>query len=255
MKDKRSFIVYFDRKKELDMLTDEQVGRLFRYLISYADSGLGAPDNEDICVKLLFSVMSSAIDENNAKYAEKCKRNQEIAIEREKNKRDNQSTNVHERARTCTNVHERARESTKSTDTDTDTETETETETETDIILTDNSVCGGKSAEQISAPAPAKKKSAMHKHGEYGHVRLTDEQHKKLIGEYGQQTVDTYIRKIDEYCQLKGKLYKDYNLAIRNWISRDNQEKPSGDVSSGKERVKMQAYLSTVNRFKGGDSS
>lgn len=111
------------------------------------------------------------------------------------------------------------------------------------------------SAEQISAPAPAKKKLAMHKHGEYGHVRLTDEQHKKLIDEYGQQTVDTYIRKIDEYCQLKGKSYKDYNLAIRNWISRDNQEKPSGDVSSGKERVKMQAYLSTVNRFKGGDSS
>ena len=57
--------------------------------------------------------------------------------------------------------------------------------------------------------------------GEYSHVKLTAEQYKKLISDFGEDVTDEYIRRCDEYQQQKGKSYKDYNLTIRNWIEKD----------------------------------
>ena len=68
-----------------------------------------------------------------------------------------------------------------------------------------------------------KVKETKHKHGEYLHVLLSDTQYQKLIDQYGKSNVDCYIQKIDEWIQLKGKSpYKDYYLAILNWLKRDN---------------------------------
>lgn len=65
------------------------------------------------------------------------------------------------------------------------------------------------------------------KYGEYKHVLLTEEQHTRLIQDYGNELINEYIKKIDEYIQLKGKGYKDYNLAIRKWLANDNKVKSS----------------------------
>ena len=85
-----------------------------------------------------------------------------------------------------------------------------------------------------TAPAPEKKKPVFHKFGEYGHVKLTTEQHQKLIEDYGEQTITDYVQRIDEYVQMhQNRRYDDYNLAIRNWIARDKantKQKPSPDV-------------------------
>lgn len=71
-------------------------------------------------------------------------------------------------------------------------------------------------------PSKSKKKS----YGEYGHVKLTDEEYQRLCEDYSEKTISEYIRKIDEYLQMTGKkAYKDYNLAIRNWLNRDNIRK------------------------------
>ena len=67
-----------------------------------------------------------------------------------------------------------------------------------------------------NSPKPVK-----HKYGEYKHVLLTDEQHSKLINDYGEKTVKTYIQKVDEYCQQYGRSYNDYNLTIRKWLRKD----------------------------------
>ena len=79
-----------------------------------------------------------------------------------------------------------------------------------------------KECEEPCGSTPAPEKPVFHKFGEYKHVRLTDEQHSKLISEYGEKTITDYIRRVDEYCQQYGKNYKDYNLTIRNWIRKDN---------------------------------
>lgn len=62
-----------------------------------------------------------------------------------------------------------------------------------------------------------KSKTRAHKHGEYGHVRLTDEQLQKLEEEHGQSETATAIKKVDEYCEETGKTYKNYYLVIKRW--------------------------------------
>lgn len=71
-------------------------------------------------------------------------------------------------------------------------------------------------------PPKSKKKT----YGEYRKVKLTDEEYQRLCEDYSEKTISEYIRKIDEYLQMTGKkAYKDYNLAIRNWLNRDNIKK------------------------------
>ena len=65
-------------------------------------------------------------------------------------------------------------------------------------------------------------KPQKHKHGEFKHVLLTDSEYQKLIEDFGENVTETYIRKVDEYCEQSGKRYKNYNLAIRNtFMARD----------------------------------
>ena len=57
-----------------------------------------------------------------------------------------------------------------------------------------------------------------HKRGEYGHVLLSDDEIYRLSIDYDDQTVQAAIKYLDEYMQMKGKSYKDCNLAIRKWV-------------------------------------
>ena len=71
-------------------------------------------------------------------------------------------------------------------------------------------------------------KDIRHKHGEYGHVMLTDKQYQKLIADYGEDATGKAIKKVDEYCQQYGKRYTDYNLTLRKWgydgiVEKNNQ--------------------------------
>jgi predicted phage replisome organizer len=60
-------------------------------------------------------------------------------------------------------------------------------------------------------------KEVRHKHGEYGHVLLTEKQYRKLSDDYGEEATKLAIKKVDEYCQQYGKRYTDYNLTLRKW--------------------------------------
>ena len=73
-----------------------------------------------------------------------------------------------------------------------------------------------------------KKKSEpkpRHKHGEYGHVLLTDEEFDHLAADFGQGERDFQIQMMDEYAELNRKNYDNWNLAIRKakregWFDR-----------------------------------
>jgi hypothetical protein len=68
-------------------------------------------------------------------------------------------------------------------------------------------------------------KPTRHKYGEYGHILLTDDQYNKLKTDY--PNIDATIKSMDEWIQLKGKPYKDYNLALRKWAGKDQPKKPT----------------------------
>ena len=80
--------------------------------------------------------------------------------------------------------------------------------------------------EEQEAPKP--KKAPRKKYGEYKNILLTEAQHAKLIKDYSVSQVEEVIKKMDEWIQLKGKPYKDFNLALRKWI---REESTKGAVS------------------------
>ena len=86
-----------------------------------------------------------------------------------------------------------------------------------------------KKADVSSAPLP---KSVKKKFGEYKNISLTDEQYQKLVNDFGETVISEYIQRMDEYIQMKGKKYRDFSLAIRNWLKRDGITK--GNQSYGR---------------------
>jgi hypothetical protein len=62
-----------------------------------------------------------------------------------------------------------------------------------------------------------KEKEPKHRYGEYNHVTLTDKEYNTLAEEYGEQMVLLAIKNMDEWCEMKGKTYKSFYLALRKW--------------------------------------
>ena len=129
MADRKSFIVFCDRIKELEMLSNEECGLLFKALIYYVSTGEEL-ETGSLPLKLLFSVFKSQIDENSEKYQKKKEANAEYYRNRKNIK--NNSENSDFSANSENSVSD------TDTETVTDTVTVTKTDTDTVIIKTDN---------------------------------------------------------------------------------------------------------------------
>ena len=108
-----SFILYTSYYTLIEGLTDEQLGQLTRAIFLYARDGKSI--KLEPVVRMAFAFIKDNIERNQDKYQAKCEKNRQIALERERKKREARekadNTNVHERSRTCennTNVHERS---------------------------------------------------------------------------------------------------------------------------------------------------
>lgn len=129
-----SFILYTSYYALIEGLTDEQLGQLTRAIFLYARDGKII--KLDPVVRMAFVFIKDNIERNQDKYQAKCEKNRQIALERERKKREARekadNTNVHERSRTCennTNVHER---SPYDNDNDNDNDNEYDVSKETD---------------------------------------------------------------------------------------------------------------------------
>ena len=75
-------------------------------------------------------------------------------------------------------------------------------------------------------------KEVRHKYGEFKNVLLSDKDLEKLKAEYGEELVEKYIKKMDEWIELNGRRYKNYYLALRQWMNKE--------VSKKQEKAKKQ---------------
>lgn len=62
------------------------------------------------------------------------------------------------------------------------------------------------------------KNNIKHRHGEYQHVLLTDEERDKLMDEFGEAETSEAIKYLDEYIEMKGYKARSHYLAIRKWV-------------------------------------
>lgn len=95
-----------DTERMLEDFTDEEAGKILKGLLAYANRG-DEFKTDDRAMRCLFKNIQATIDCNYDKYEAKCERNRQIAMQREKKKK--QAQEKHEREPNDTNVHERAR--------------------------------------------------------------------------------------------------------------------------------------------------
>lgn len=109
-----------------------------------------------------------------------------------------------------------------------------------DVYISDTQVRLGKDRivedsieECISAEPTRAPKQTKHKHGEYNHVLLTEDQMQKLIDEYGEIVTAKAITFLDEYIEMKGYKAKNHYLAIKKWVIDAVKERsPKGQGST-----------------------
>ena len=92
-------------------------------------------------------------------------------------------------------------------------------------------------------PEPKKTKATKpvkHKHGEYKHVLLTDDEEEKLIDEYGIDLTFKAITFLDEYIEETGYKRKNHFLCVKRWVIDAAKEKEQKLIDSGK--VKYSNY-------------
>ena len=212
MAEKKSFMIYLDNEKQVNMLTDEQAGKLFKALFEFAKDGTETDFNDGM-IAMAFSFMADSIKRDTEKYESICQKRAENIKKRWNKKQNEGNTND-------TNVYNCNFCNTNHTHIDKDKDIDIDKDKEIDIN------------KRTGKPSPAPPKSVKKKFGEYGNVSLTDEQYSQLVKDYGEPVMNDYIQRMDEYIQMKGKKYKDFNLALRNWIKKDGITK--GNDSYGR---------------------
>lgn len=218
MAEKKSFMIYLDNEKQVNMLTDEQAGKLFKALFEFAKDGTETDFNDGM-IAMAFSFMADSIKRDTEKYESICQKRAENIKKRWNKKQDEGNTND-TNVYNCNFCNTNHTHIDKDKDIDKDKEIDIDKDKEIDIN------------KRTVKPSPAPPKSVKKKFGEYGNISLTDEQYNQLVKDYGKSVISDYIQRMDEYIQMKGKKYKDFNLALRNWIKKDGITK--GNDSYGR---------------------
>lgn len=79
--------------------------------------------------------------------------------------------------------------------------------------------------------------------GQYEHVKLTDEEHAKLIKDYSDSVIQEAIAFLDAYIEEKAYKAKNHNLTIRRWViqaveeARAKKAKAGGSYKGGRVDV------------------
>lgn len=95
-------------------------------------------------------------------------------------------------------------------------------------------------SDEPEPPAPKKTKPdkpAKHKHGDFQHVLLTENEFAKLANDFGMELRDKAIKFLDEYIEEKGYKSKSHNLAIRRWVIDAVKEQEQKKGKGRKEPV------------------
>ena len=78
MKKPQAVNFFIDSLKELDLLTDEQTGKLLKALLRYAENGEEPDFSDDKAIMLMFSMMSRRIDRDFERYSKVCEKRSEV---------------------------------------------------------------------------------------------------------------------------------------------------------------------------------
>ena len=194
----RGFLLYPDYADKIKKLPLEQAGALFLAIFDYVRDGT-IPELEpaaDMC----FAFIVSQFERDKEKYDETC-RKRAVA-----GRKGAEATNS-----------KRRQAAAKAANAESDGEPEAAPE-HPDATAE----AGAVTPEPEEKPRRKKQEPKKVKYGEF--VHMTEEEHRKLVEQYGEQQTARMIEILDNYKGSKGKTYKNDYRAILCWVAERVQE-------------------------------
>ena len=215
-------------------MSDEQLGKLMRAVMAYRFRG-ELYTGDDVAIDIAFQFMSSQVDRSETAKAAKSR----AAQERWNAKTD--AEGMHSDAKSMQTDAEGMHSDAKSMQTDAEG-MHSDAPIHSSPVQSNPIHSSPKENKAPEAPAPTKK--SRKSFGEFGWVKLTDEEYHRLSNDLGEAEVKRCIAYVDESAQSTGNKnkWRDWNLVIRKcsregWgLSRYGKPKvPTGSAgASGK---------------------
>lgn len=233
MAEKNSFVVYSQWATIIANLPDEQAAILSKAICC---KHLGIEyEITDPTIKAVFISIEQKLDADNENYRKTCearaksgrKGGSASAAEKVESAEERDGSNSDEEASKSKQNEAKASKSKQNGgDNEYEYEYENENENESPTGTKEKSVArDARTPAHETAEEPARSKEPKHKHGEYGHVRLTDAEFVRLKAKHGEAETEAAIRAVDEYVETSGKKpYKNYALALEKWGYRAARE-------------------------------
>lgn len=226
---RRSFVMYESWADMMSALPDAQAIQLLRAICAYQKGE--EYEIKDPVLKAYFeSNVRPEMDENSRKYAAKVDAMNAVNEKRVANSRN--VTTSHDNVTTsCDNV-------TTSHD---NGSVDVNDDVNDDEDVNDNEHPTGAKEKRSAQARPAR-----NKHGQYGHVLLTDQQLSDLRAKHGETETEAAIRAVDEYCEQSGRSYKNYALAMEKWGYRSANEQRARSGTTRQQPVDANDYLLSI---------
>lgn len=255
MAEKNSFVVYSQWATIIANLPDEQAAILSKAICC---KHLGIEyEITDPTIKAVFISIEQKLDADNENYRKTCearaksgrKGGSASATEKAESTEDSGNSDMDGEASKSKQNEAKASKSSfclaneakesksKQNGGDNEYEYEYENENESPTGTKEKSVArDARTPAHETAEEPARSKEPKHKHGEYGHVRLTDAEFVRLKTKHGEAETEAAIRAVDEYVETSGKKpYKNYALALEKWgyrAAREQRQREQADWQS-----------------------
>ncbi len=233
--EKKSFVMYHDNRKQFEMLTDEQAGKIIKALMAYSENGT-IPDFGDQTLQIMFSFMQAQIQRDAEKYEEMCQK-------RSENGKKGGRPSKAKKANGFLAFSEKAKKADNDSDSDSDSENDSDT------------VCDVCSDVDV-------KNTTHTTHTEKAEMSVSDVL--ELSGKLGYSWDEKEAQEFLAYNLDKNRT-SGWGYAISKWEeNRESHEKRKSNSKRRKgkqqdmtaqEIEEMNAYLSVANRFREDDAN
>ncbi len=238
---KKSFILYTDSAKQVALLSDAQAGLLFKAILEYARTGEEGSFSDGM-VNMLYSILTSQMARDAAKYEEICEKRRENARKGGKAKAAKWQQKLHDTENDTVTVNDTENDTVTVSDTETVSDTVCDTDTEPvsecvcdpvhepDEVTTHNTTAAAFSIQDALALA-------------------------ELLGYHWDQTEAAHFL---AYNLGKGRT-DGWRYAVQRWEMNRPKYAPgrtqTEDCMSPEEIAYMNECLSLVNRFREDEES
>ena len=218
----KAFNTYLDSQNKLEMLSDEQAGRLYKSLCQYAASG-NAPDfADDPLLQYAFVDFSAQIDRDFEKYESTVEKRREAAKSRW-NAEEQCETHI-ENANGCTCINDDANGCTCINENANGCKRCQEEEKEEEKEEKERSKEKEDKEEVKEEEYREKEYIKKEKCGVFKNVCLTETEIEKLKERFSDYR--DRIERLSEYLASTGKRYKSHYAVILTWARKDKEARP-----------------------------